>query len=86
MRRMRPLLGISRSIRQHVNPLATFFHQPPELPAWNAVWPQPTNPLHLDIGCVRTQRQNSQPCLLMRVSCIFVCVEAPCVVRSAVPR
>lgn len=41
------------SIRQHVNPLGRFFQQPLELPSLTALFPQPLQPLHLDIGCAR---------------------------------
>ena len=41
------------SIRQHVNPLGRFFQQPLELPSLTALFPQPHQPLHLDIGCAR---------------------------------
>ena len=41
------------SIRQHVNPLGRFFQQPLELPSLTALFPQPQQPLHLDIGCAR---------------------------------
>ena len=41
------------SIRQHVNPLGRFFQQPLELPSLPALFPQPHQPLHLDIGCAR---------------------------------
>ena len=41
------------SIRQHVNPLGRFFQQPLELPSLAALFPQPHQPLHLDIGCAQ---------------------------------
>ena len=43
------------SVRQHVNPLGRFFQQPLELPSLTALFPQPHQPLHLDIGCARGQ-------------------------------
>ena len=43
------------SIRQHVNPLGRFFQQPLELPSLATLFPQPHQPLHLDIGCARGQ-------------------------------
>ncbi len=40
-------------MRQHVNPLGRFFQQPLELPSLTALFPQPHQPLHLDLGCAR---------------------------------
>ncbi len=41
------------SIRQHVNPLGRFFQRPLALPSLANVFPEPQQPLHLDIGCAR---------------------------------
>ena len=40
-------------VRQHVNPLSRFFQLPLELPAPAALFADPDQPLHLDIGCAR---------------------------------
>ena len=40
-------------IRQHVNPLARKFQQPIDTPEWQAVFVNPNQDLHLDIGCAR---------------------------------
>ena len=40
-------------VRQHVNPLSRFFQLPLELPAPAALFADPTQPIHLDIGCAR---------------------------------
>ena len=40
-------------MRQHVNPLSSFFQQPRPLPAPAELFPRPGQPLHLDIGCAR---------------------------------
>jgi tRNA (guanine-N7-)-methyltransferase len=40
-------------VRQHVNPLSRFFQLPLELPAPAALFADPDQPIHLDIGCAR---------------------------------
>ena len=40
-------------VRQHVNPLSRFFQLPLELPAPADLFADPSQPLHLDIGCAR---------------------------------
>ena len=40
-------------VRQHVNPLSKKYQTPVTSPNWEKVYTQPTNPLHLDIGCAR---------------------------------
>jgi tRNA (guanine-N7-)-methyltransferase len=40
-------------LRQHVNPLSSFFQQPLELPSLGELFSAPELPLHLDIGCAR---------------------------------
>lgn len=40
-------------VRQHVNPLSRKYQQPAEIPDWSQVYADPTQPLHLDIGCAR---------------------------------
>ena len=40
-------------MRQHVNPLSSFFQQPRPLPAPAELFRRPGQPLHLDIGCAR---------------------------------
>ena len=40
-------------MRQHVNPLSRFFQLPLQLPAPEALFRQPDQPIHLDIGCAR---------------------------------
>ncbi|TAF10470.1 MAG: tRNA (guanosine(46)-N7)-methyltransferase TrmB [Nostocales cyanobacterium] len=40
-------------VRQHVNPLARKFQTPSDPLAWEKVYTQPNQPLHLDIGCAR---------------------------------
>ena len=40
-------------VRQHVNPLSRFFQLPLELPAPEALFRDPSQPIHLDIGCAR---------------------------------
>ena len=40
-------------VRQHVNPLSRFFQQPLQLPPPAALFANPEQPLHLDIGCAR---------------------------------
>jgi tRNA (guanine-N7-)-methyltransferase len=40
-------------VRQHVNPLSRFFQLPLELPAPEALFSDPSLPIHLDIGCAR---------------------------------
>lgn len=40
-------------VRQHVNPLAQKYQQPVSLPDWQQVYADPTQLLHLDIGCGR---------------------------------
>ncbi|MBW4468739.1 MAG: tRNA (guanosine(46)-N7)-methyltransferase TrmB [Pegethrix bostrychoides GSE-TBD4-15B] len=42
-------------VRQHVNPLSEKYQQPPEPPAWEKVFANLAQPLHLDIGCGRGQ-------------------------------
>lgn len=39
--------------RQHVNPLSRQFQQPIPTPAWESIFANPNQPLHLDIGCAR---------------------------------
>jgi hypothetical protein len=38
-------------VRQHVNPLAPAFRDPISTPDWAAVFGDPTQDLHLDLGC-----------------------------------
>lgn len=40
-------------VRQHVNPLSHKYRTPIALPAWQEVYANPAQPLHLDIGCAR---------------------------------
>ncbi|HLO88694.1 MAG TPA: tRNA (guanosine(46)-N7)-methyltransferase TrmB [Nostocaceae cyanobacterium] len=40
-------------VRQHVNPLARKFQTPIAPPAWEKIYAQLNQPLHLDIGCAR---------------------------------
>ncbi|MBV2351955.1 tRNA (guanosine(46)-N7)-methyltransferase TrmB [Synechococcus sp. HK05] len=40
-------------MRQHVNPLSRFFQLPLELPAPADLFADPSQPIHLDIGCAR---------------------------------
>ncbi|MBD2068336.1 tRNA (guanosine(46)-N7)-methyltransferase TrmB [Leptolyngbya sp. FACHB-671] len=38
-------------VRQHVNPLSDKYQQPVTPPNWEKIYADPTQPLHLDIGC-----------------------------------
>ncbi|MGC9506309.1 tRNA (guanosine(46)-N7)-methyltransferase TrmB [Baaleninema sp.] len=40
-------------VRQHVNPLSRKYQQPVALPDWAQIYPDLTQPMHLDIGCAR---------------------------------
>ena len=40
-------------VRQHVNPLCRKYQTPTPPPDWEKVYTNPTQPLHLDIGCAR---------------------------------
>ena len=40
-------------VRQHVNPLSQKYQTPITPPKWADIYAQPTQPLHLDIGCAR---------------------------------
>jgi tRNA (guanine-N7-)-methyltransferase len=40
-------------VRQHVNPLGRKYQQPIDPPAWETLYANPSQPLHLDIGCGR---------------------------------
>lgn len=40
-------------MRQHVNPLSQKYQTPITPPNWGDIYAQPTQPLHLDIGCAR---------------------------------
>lgn len=40
-------------VRQHVNPLSKKYQIPVQPPNWECIYAQPTQPLHLDIGCAR---------------------------------
>jgi tRNA (guanine-N7-)-methyltransferase len=40
-------------VRQHVNPLSKKYQTPVQPPIWDRVYAQPSQPLHLDIGCAR---------------------------------
>ena len=42
-------------VRQHVNPLSKKYQTPLTPPDWSQVYPNPTQTLHLDIGCGRGQ-------------------------------
>ncbi len=42
-------------VRQHVNPLCQRYQDAIGPPDWQQVYAQPTQPLHLDIGCARGQ-------------------------------
>ncbi|WOD38382.1 tRNA (guanosine(46)-N7)-methyltransferase TrmB [Nodosilinea sp. E11] len=38
-------------VRQHVNPLSERYQAPVETPAWETLFANPQQPLHIDIGC-----------------------------------
>jgi tRNA (guanine-N7-)-methyltransferase len=40
-------------VRQHVNPLSTKYQTPIVPPVWSDIYPDLTQPLHLDLGCAR---------------------------------
>lgn len=40
-------------VRQHVNPLGVQYQIPVQSPDWDKLYEDPTQPLHLDIGCGR---------------------------------
>ncbi|WP_027268921.1 tRNA (guanosine(46)-N7)-methyltransferase TrmB [Leptolyngbya sp. PCC 6406] len=40
-------------VRQHVNPLSNKYQGIPALPDWGTLYPQPEQPLHLDIGSAK---------------------------------
>ena len=40
-------------VRQHVNPLSDQYRNPVSPPDWSQIYPDITQPLHLDIGCAR---------------------------------
>jgi len=40
-------------VRQHVNPLSQKYQHAIALPDWSKIYANPTQPLHLDIGCAR---------------------------------
>jgi tRNA (guanine-N7-)-methyltransferase len=40
-------------VRQHVNPFNRKYQQAIALPDWQTLYPNPLQPLHLDIGCAR---------------------------------
>ncbi|MDY6940737.1 MAG: tRNA (guanosine(46)-N7)-methyltransferase TrmB [Cyanobacteriota bacterium] len=40
-------------VRQHVNPLSQKYQKPIDPPCWEKIYPNPHQPLHLDIGCGR---------------------------------
>lgn len=42
-----------RRVRQHVNPLSSKYSTPAIAPDWSAVFSNPQQPLHLDIGCAK---------------------------------
>ena len=42
-------------MRQHVNPLSSFFQKPIELPSSDSLFLNNELPIHLDIGCARGQ-------------------------------
>lgn len=42
-------------VRQHVNPLSRKYQHPVTPPEWERVYANPTQPLHLDIGCGKGQ-------------------------------
>ena len=42
-------------VRQHVNPLGQKYKTPLSPLEWEKVYPKPSQPLHLDIGCARGQ-------------------------------
>jgi tRNA (guanine-N7-)-methyltransferase len=42
-------------VRQHVNPLSRQHQAPIASPDWQAIFANPAQPLHLDIGCARGQ-------------------------------
>jgi tRNA (guanine-N7-)-methyltransferase len=44
-----------KRVRQHVNPLAQKYLTPANPLEWEKFYPQPNQPLHLDIGCARGQ-------------------------------
>ncbi|MBW4462775.1 MAG: tRNA (guanosine(46)-N7)-methyltransferase TrmB [Nodosilinea sp. WJT8-NPBG4] len=40
-------------VRQHVNPLSGKYQAPVEVPAWETVFANAQQPLHIDIGCAK---------------------------------
>ncbi|MBD1926685.1 tRNA (guanosine(46)-N7)-methyltransferase TrmB [Trichocoleus sp. FACHB-90] len=40
-------------VRQHVNPLSQKYLEPVNPPDWEKIYADPTQPLHLDIGCAK---------------------------------
>lgn len=40
-------------VRQHVNPLSQKYLEPVNPPNWEKIYADPTQPLHLDIGCAK---------------------------------
>jgi len=44
------ILAVVR-VRQHVNPLSQKYQTPASPPDWEKTYAEPTQPLHLDIGC-----------------------------------
>jgi tRNA (guanine-N7-)-methyltransferase len=40
-------------VREHVNPLAIKYQTPSSVPDWSLIYPDFSQPLHLDIGCAR---------------------------------
>ncbi len=40
-------------VRQHVNPLSSKYQTAITPPIWSAIYPNLSNPIHLDIGCAR---------------------------------
>lgn len=45
-------MSIAR-VREHVNPLALKYRTPATAPDWQQIYTNPSQPLHLDIGCAR---------------------------------
>ncbi len=69
-------------MRQHVNPLSSFFQVPRKLPDLTELFERPSLPIHLDIGCARGKFLLDLACLNDQWNYLGVEIRNPLVIAA----
>jgi tRNA (guanine-N7-)-methyltransferase len=69
-------------VRQHVNPLSHKYQQPLKPPDWSQVYTNPTQLLHLDIGCARGKFLLQMALLSPQLNFLGVEIREPLVIEA----